>query len=58
MAVNAKTQYVPSMGITMFYPYLCVPVGGALTVIQFGIQMSLDVLQWRTKRSPYKVEID
>lgn len=55
MAVNAKVQIVPSLGITMFYPLLCIPVGGMLTMIQLGLQMLIDLLMWKAKISPYKV---
>ena len=55
MAVNAKVQIVPSLGITMFYPLLCIPVGGLLTMIQLGLQMLIDLLMWKAKISPYKV---
>ncbi len=53
MAVNAKMQIVPSIGITMYYPLLSIPVGGILTMIQLGFQMLLDVLMWGSKRSSY-----
>lgn len=55
MAVNAKVQMVPSLGITMYYPLLCIPVGGMLTMIQLGLQMLIDLLMWKAKISPYKV---
>lgn len=53
MAVNAKMQIVPSIGITMFYPLLCITVGGLLTMIQLGIQMLIDILMWNSKLSPH-----
>ena len=55
MAVNAKVQIVPSLGITMFYPLLCIPVGGMLTMIQLGLQMLIDLFMWKSKISPHKV---
>lgn len=55
MAVNAKVQIVPSLGITMFYPLLCIPIGGMLTMIQLGLQMLIDLFMWKSKISPYKV---
>ncbi|WP_457552583.1 TRAP transporter small permease [Desulfobacula sp.] len=58
MAVNAKVQIVPSLGITMYYPLLCIPAGGLLTMVQLGIQMMIDLLMWNSKISPHKVLIE
>lgn len=58
MALNAKVQIVPSLGITMFYPLLCIPVGGMLTMIQLGLQMLIDLLMWKAKISPYKLTME
>ncbi len=55
MAVNARTQLVPSLGITMFYPLLCIPVGGLLTMTQLGLQMLIDLLMWNSRISPHRV---
>ena len=55
MAVNAKMQLVPSLGITMFYPLLCISVGGLLTMIQLGIQMLIDLCMWRSPVSPHRL---
>jgi len=58
MALKAKVQMVPSLGITMYYPLLCIPVGGMLTMIQLGLQMLIDLLMWKAKISPYKVLLE
>lgn len=55
MAVNAKMQIVPSLGITMFYPLLCISVGGLLTMIQLGLQMLIDIFMWRSRISPHRL---
>ena len=55
MALKAKVQMVPSLGITMYYPLLCIPVGGMLTMIQLGLQMLIDLVMWKAKISPYQV---
>ncbi len=55
MAVNAKMQIVPSLGITMFYPLLCISVGGFLTMTQLGLQMLIDLLMFRSGISPHRV---
>ena len=54
MAVNAKMQIVPSLGITMFYPLLCICVGGLLTMIQLGLQMLIDLFTWKSGISPHR----
>jgi C4-dicarboxylate transporter DctQ subunit len=53
MTMRAKTQFVPSMNITMFLPYLCIPVGGLLTILQLCLQTAVDISRWRTSISPY-----
>jgi len=58
MALKAKVQIVPSLGITMYYPLLCIAVGGMLTMIQLGLQMLIDLLMWKTRISPYKVMLE
>jgi TRAP-type C4-dicarboxylate transport system permease small subunit len=58
MALEAKVQIVPSIGITMFFPLLCIPVGGMLTMIQLGLQMLLDLLMWGSKLSPYEMTVE
>ena len=58
MAVNAKVQLVPSLGISMYYPLLCIPVGGFLTMLQLGLQMLIDLLMWKSRISPHKVLVD
>lgn len=58
MSLRAKTQFVPSMNITMFLPYLCIPVGGFLTIIQQCLQMAVDISRWKTSISPYIGEIN
>ncbi len=58
MALNAKVQLVPSLGISMYYPLLCIGVGGILTMIQLGLQMLIDLLMWKTGISPYKVILE
>lgn len=58
MAFKAKVQIVPSLGITMYYPLLSIPVGGLLTMIQLGLQMFIDLLMWKTKTSPYKLLLE
>lgn len=55
MAVNAKMQIVPSLGITMFYPLLCISVGGLLTMIQLGLQMLIDIFMWKSRISPHRL---
>lgn len=55
MAVNARAQLVPSLGITMFYPLLCIPVGGLLTMTQLGLQMLIDLFMWNSRISPHRV---
>lgn len=58
MAIKAKVQMVPSLGITMYYPLLSIPVGGLLTMIQLGLQMFIDLIMWKTKTSPYKLILE
>ncbi|MDM8541470.1 TRAP transporter small permease [Desulfococcaceae bacterium HSG9] len=58
MALKAKVQIVPSIGITMFYPLFCIPVGGLLTMIQLGLQMLLDMLRWGSEISPYDMTVE
>lgn len=55
MAMNAKMQQVPSLGITMFYPLLCICVGGCLTMIQLGLQMLIDLFMWKETISPHRL---
>jgi TRAP-type C4-dicarboxylate transport system permease small subunit len=55
MAMNAKMQVVPSLGITMFYPLLCIPAGGLLTMTQLGLQILIDMLMWNSRISPHRV---
>jgi TRAP-type C4-dicarboxylate transport system permease small subunit len=55
MALNARAQLVPSLGITMFYPLLCIPVGGLLTMTQLGLQMLIDLFMWNSRISPHRV---
>lgn len=55
MAMNARMQRVPSLGITMFYPLLCISVGGCLTMLQLGIQMLIDLLMWKSGISPHRL---
>ena len=58
MALKAKVQMVPSLGITMYYPLLCIPVGGLLTMIQLGLQMLIDLLMWKSRTSPHKIVLE
>lgn len=58
MAVKAKMQVAPSLGITMFYPLLCIPVGGILTMIQLGFQMLIDILFLKSKISPHRIILE
>ena len=55
MAVNAKMQLVPSLGITMFYPLLCISVGGLLTMTQLALQMLIDLFMWKSNLSPHSL---
>lgn len=58
MATRAKFQVAPSLGITMYYPLLSIPVGAALTIIQLALQMLIDLLSWGTDKSPYEVHYE
>lgn len=58
MAVKAKMQVAPSLGITMFYPLLCIPVGGFLTMLQLGFQMIIDLLMFNTDISPHDIMLE
>ncbi len=58
MAVNAKMQMVPSLGITMYYPLLCIPVGGLLTMVQLSLQMLIDLFMWKSDISPHKLLVE
>jgi len=58
MATKAKLQVAPSLGITMYYPLLSIPVGAALTIIQLVLQMLIDQLSWRSTKSPYEVHYE
>lgn len=55
MAVNAKMQVAPSLGITMFYPLFCIPAGGLLTMIQLGLQILIDLFMWNSRISPHRI---
>jgi len=54
MVEAAKVQIEPSTGITMNYPLLCVPISGLLIMIQLGLQIMNDLLNWGTPKSPFK----
>jgi len=58
MAIKAKMQLVPSLGITMYYPLLCIPVGGLLTMTQLGLQMLIDLFMWKSDISPHRVFLE
>ncbi len=58
MATRAKMQVAPSLGISMYYPLLSIPVGAALTIIQLALQMLVDLLSWGTAKSPYEVHYE
>lgn len=55
--VGGKSQIVPSLGITMYYPLMCVPICGILTMFQLGIVMLIDLSQWGTTQSPFEVDV-
>jgi len=58
MAAKAKLQVAPSLGITMYYPLLSIPVGAVLTIIQLLLQMLIDLLNWGRLTSPYEVHYE
>lgn len=53
MVIAAKIQIEPATGIIMSYPFLIVPLSGILMMIQHGLVMLVDILQWRTNVSPF-----
>ena len=54
MVIAAKIQIEPATGIIMSYPFLIVPLSGVLMMIQHGLVMLIDILQWGTNVSPFE----
>lgn len=58
MATKAKFQVAPSLGTSMYYPLLSIPVGAGLTIVQLALQMLVDLLSWGTTKSPFAVHYE